>query len=217
MPNFQQMPQKPKNLTHNLKLRLLAPKLPNGNWEPSLSVVVTGNNIKIDVWSNRDGDRDKGNVNAMVSPVELLVMLQAINKAATVAANEQTLRLAFQEQQWEGGRPGASYTGATCYIGKDSEDYIYISLVRTNHEPIKFRFMSPKTGNLIGPDGNALDPLVENKMYASAWAKLMEIVVFNTINDTYVPPVPKQKPQQQPQQQQQSAPMKFDESIMPFN
>ena len=217
MPTYQ---QKPKNLTHDRKLKLLAPTLEGGNWEPSFSVIVTGNNVKLEVWSNRDGDRDKGQVVAKPTLVELLAVLQAVETSTDNADGEINFSYEFKEQQFEGGRPGPYYTVAQLYVGKDKEGYCFISLIRKNHQPIPFRFMSPKSGSLAGPGGNAIDPLTENKLFAKAWAKTMEKIVIGTITKTYVAPPPKEPrgngySQQQAPQQQASAPKTFDETL-PF-
>lgn len=187
-PNYMQ--PREKTALDNPKLKLSAEKLPNGDGRPTLQVYWSGNNPRIDVYTNVKTDREGGKIRAALDDVVLKVFLNSILKLCLPETPNGT-QYAIENKNYiyPGGKRSATpVLVSTLISGKDKEGRIFVSLLSSqdNVSKVMFRFGEHYYHSLVGRgNDNVLTPAFVSAEFAKAWVESINEVYALVAADNY--------------------------------
>lgn len=135
-------PVREKNALDDTKLRLWADPVNGSKGSPSLQIVYTDVNPRINVYTNVPGDKDDGRISAaldMYSVGELFQMLRDLADP-TSEKGTNTIIETKKPARKDGKATGELWTDTTVVVGKDKDGRIYISVLAYDKQRPKIKF-----------------------------------------------------------------------------
>jgi len=186
MSNQQYSTPLPKTAFNEYKIRLLAPKPDGQRRAPSLTVAVIRNNPRIDVYTEVEGDKDRGKITAPMDSVTFFALMDILEKTIDGPADEQT------KISNKVGPPQDKRQVSTTIVGKDKEGRVFISLVATERPKVKFVFLPSDWHTLVHKDGSPYTEAELSMVYARAWLRLMSNLVPAVLDTHFMEPEPRE-------------------------
>jgi len=185
MANQQYQTPLPKTAFNEFKMRLLAPKPDGQRRAPSLSVSVIRNNPRIDVYTEVEGDRDRGKITAPMDSTTFFALLSVLEAVIEGPSDEQT------KITNKIGPPQDKRIVSTTIVGKDKDGKVFISVVATERPKVKFVFLPSDWHSFAHKDGTPYGEAELSMVYARAWLKLLSSLVPAVLNTHYMEPEPR--------------------------
>ena len=167
-------PTRQKTILDQKNLKLNAKPLNGAKYPPTLSMYVTGQNVRIDVYTNLESDKANGSIQAGMDYPNAIVLLKRLlhyaNPATPAGESECMQNLGTV---WSGGRPSENpvIKSKTVY-GKTAEGLVYISVLSYDdaRPKIRFYFGEGFFHHLVKPNGVKFEDAELSCIAADAWA-----------------------------------------------
>lgn len=179
MSNFQPTPRT-KTILDDTKFKLSAEPLDKGRGRPTLSLYVTGNNPRIDVYTNVPDDKDKGLIRAKIDYIILQTIIELIRQMAV--RNPQgpdLMAIECKDYTWNNRQRSDQVEVLTrIIVGRDEENKVYIQLMSVDPSRPKIRFYFGRNlyHTLVASDGKPLSPAETSRLGALAWARNLDCI-----------------------------------------
>ena len=192
--NFRRPPRK-KNVLDETKLRLSADPVSGSKRRPSLAFSVVKNNPRIDIYTNVEGDKNNGNIRAVMDAPVFFALIGLVEKAIE---SEPGQRFVIQNKNYkwfgQGKKSDAPVNLSDTLVGKDAEGRIFISVIdkEDNSRPkIKFIFSSGYWHDLFHGDGSPFSEAEDSVLCAKAFTEMLKGLVPLVMANEYTPPPPR--------------------------
>lgn len=190
-----QFPQREKHALDDFKLRLSAEKLPNGKSRPTLTVTVVNNNPRFVVYTQVEGDKDNGKIQAEVDMQVMYSILEAI-EMVIAGPNDNRFQFVNKNFTWFGGKKSDTpQVLSKIQIGKDNTGVVYISVLSAQNDrpKIKFPFGFSNFHQLVRPGTDEAVPESEiSVLAAKGWIRLMTELLADVFVDKWTEPQKKE-------------------------
>lgn len=191
MSGFQNRPPLPKTALNERKLVLSAP-VPDSKKLATLDVSVAINQPRIGVWTNVEGDPNKGRVTAKMDTLTFFAVLEALR---IVISGERNADGKYRRFDIPCKRPGqgSSEPIPEAFITlarEESDGRIYIAVTGGNVTPVKFHFGPTQFHDSWKENREPINVSTLSELYANAWGRVMAELTPNVLNTHYSPPEP---------------------------
>lgn len=125
-------PQRNKNHLENKQNRLYGIPVKEGAGTPTLLFYYSNNTAKIDVWSNLEGDKDKGRNSLFFDEVVASDFLATLDKVIKRGGTDYSISVDVFKKKWDQGAKAFGKEPkleARICVGRDKEGRIFISLL----------------------------------------------------------------------------------------
>ncbi len=175
------------NITH---ARIMDLKGEGEHSRATFKVTVTGNKVRIAIWTNIDGDADNGKISvALGDPRIWFVAMQMLRDVAQPSFQDGERRVIRISRNGQQGFKGDPIRDGDLFIGKDKEGVVYLSYVRNNRPKIKFPLItSDRFYEILDSQGNPLDKRENSAATAVGYANITDSVVAATLSKEYADP-----------------------------
>lgn len=184
---------RPKNALDEYKLRLTAPKFEGSQRPPMLAFQVIGNNPRIDVYTNKPGDKSGGIIRAAMDSPTFFMLLETLRAAIDEAPGwKNYIENKMPARDEAGNRAKGVEVVSKTVIGKDEKGMVYISVISSDPErpKVKFLFKTSYFHDLLDGEGNRLGASDMSCRVARGFVRLMEHLSANVLDSHYRQPQP---------------------------
>lgn len=186
------MPQRAPRKKHYLddyKLRLSAEPLSGGKGRPSLCATVVNNNPRIDVYTNKPDDKNRGQITAKMDAPTMYVLLELIKSLFDAPPKTQ-----YAIKNLRPGENKEKIHDTTTVVGKDDQGRIYIAVLSADPErpKVNFLFGMAHYHTLAAGNGVKLTEGEISVFAARAWCNLIKELMINVMTDNYTEPPPRE-------------------------
>jgi len=184
-----QRPAPPKKTAiDEWKIRLSGEQLNGGNKKPTLAFSVVKNQVRINVKTNVEGDKEYGLIRAaMDSPTffALLVELQnAIDAPGEYKAYIKNQNYTF----YQGKRSESPTLVSTTILGKDANGRVYLTVTAKDRPKPIFYFASTFFHSVLKADGSSYTEAEDSVLYAKAFVTLLTGLTPAVLANEYIEP-----------------------------
>jgi hypothetical protein len=205
-----------KTALNERKLQLSSPHLDNPKRKSSLQVQVIVNNVHMTVYTNVEGDANKGTIKARLDAYTFFALLQALADITEVDKTPDGKYPDFKipsKRMKQGGSFGDLEKESTIIIGREDDGRIFIAIVDGIATSVKFHFGPTDFHDDWTFNGKPIDKGQLSAIYANGWGKIMSLLTANVLDTHFVEPEPRdpnqgrngQKPQAAPQSNNSAA------------
>lgn len=181
-------PERKLNAFNEAKLRIFGEPVNGSKRAPWIGVSIFGNNPRLEVQTNVDGDKNYGFINGNMDSTSFYMMLAALRKCIGMDSKCQ-YRVPNQTGPFNEMR-----LASTIYVGKDDEGCVYISVIDVDKErpKIKFVMMPSSYHTLTDESGAALSKAEISTLFAEGWVDLISKLIPPVLAADYTPPPPRE-------------------------
>lgn len=185
-------PKREKHYLDDFKLRLIADPLPGSQKRPTLHVSVINNNPRVDVWTNKDGDKNNGSIQGKMDAVGFSTLIERFKFILNSAIPKSQISLVCSRP---GQNRGEVIREATVVCGLDDNGIAYMSVVAADPDrpKIKFMFGNTQFQTLVAGNGQKLTDSEISISFALGWINLIKETMWNVLTDKYVHKEPGEK------------------------
>ena len=167
---------------------------------PSIQVHVTNCSPRMKLYMN-DGSENKA-YSFNLKPASMFAFFEAIK---TVATSEEPDKIGWQIKSnfpHSGPRTEKPTIISTLSVGRDNEGVVYLAFQVKGLQVAKFPFGSSSFfEEMIGPDGEKLNPVTASSICAKGWVTLFSELITTHLAVRSKEPPPSQSQQRPPQTQ----------------
>jgi hypothetical protein len=199
--NGQQPLPKVKTIIDHWGLKLTAKPINGSTRRPSLGVSVYKNEPHFIVYTNVEGDKDKGKIEAKTDVTTFLSSIAALRK---IIKGPSDNRITIELKQFRflgGGRKSETpMLDTKIVVGKDTNGVVFIAVVSWDKDrpTIRFPFVPSNHSNFLNTQGEPLSEAEVSEMRAEAYCDLMTELVPSMLRTHYV-----EEPRKDPNANQQ--------------
>lgn len=159
--------------------------------EPTLSLIVKDNLVKLRVYTNKENDKNKGMIDCELKPYEWGMVLEMIDAASR---NPEFGVLSLEEHGrvfMQGKMSDKPLHKASVIVGRDGEGQVFISVTAYSKERPKVKFVFAPDANTYPvrslTDGNMTPAAgsVISELYARSYVKTMRGAVEKVWTDNH--------------------------------
>lgn len=184
-------PPRKKNALDEYKLRMSCPPVQGATRPGSLALSVVKNQVHIDVYTNVPNDKNNGNIRAAMDSTMFYALLELAKTVPQLEANQNHKIPNKNHTFFEGKRSEEPKLVSTTIVGRDKEGVCFIAIVAKDRPYLKFNFLPTNYHQLLGVDGNPMDPAKTSEFMLAGWINTMTQLVGAVLVAEYVEPPPK--------------------------
>ena len=152
------------------------------NW----TVKVSGNKVRLTVWSGIDGDVDNGKIALVLDPEQWYQVMSLLEYTIQNRRDDAYVNMVeIKAIGREGYKAGPKPTG-DIYIGRDKEGVIFISMVIFNRPKIKFNFEDGYWYQYKKKDGGEWSKVDASELVAKAYLTRANHIISTLLVTDYV-------------------------------
>lgn len=189
MSQQQQMPKAIVNMFSLMNGWLYTDPVQGAQKRPTLRVGVFGNNPRLTVRTNVEGDQNHGKIDFNCDLATFAAAIAYVRKLANGVDCEPHMEFVYQNDFVAGKKLDSIIPLTNLVIGKDAEGRIYIALVssQTSRPRIKFYFGPSKHHDILLKDKSKAGPGLLSQCYAEGWAKPAYDLVIHYLTADFDP------------------------------
>lgn len=182
----------PKTALNEYKLKMFAP-IGGTRRKSSLGVSTANNQPRLIVNTNIEGDPKDGFIMARLDTLSFMSVLEAMRIIIKGEKNAEGKYRRFDIPCKYPAKGGAEYiTDSHVTIGREEDDgRIFIAVTGNNVTPVKFHYGPTECHEGWLENKQPIDVKVLSEIYANAWCRTFNQLVFNALSDNYVLPPPR--------------------------
>lgn len=179
------------NLLDEFKLRLSADALPGAKVygdrkaTPALAIRIKDNQPRFVVYTNVENDKNNGIIEAAMDSFVFFTVIQGLRDVAEgrspgFVVNNRGYSFGAQ------GRSSEPFTLSQTRVGVNDDGIICISVIAKNRPEAIFKFGPHEWHPMLDRQGNSLSIKEQTRMYALAYATIMEKAVIRILGDEFI-------------------------------
>lgn len=182
----------PKTALDEYKLALSAP-IPGMRKKSTFKVSTANNQPRFMVFTGIEGDPKNGFIMARLDTLSFMSVLEAMRIVIKGELNTEGKYRRFDIPCKYPAKGGSEYiTDSHVTIGRDEDDgRIFIAVTGNNVTPVKFHFGPTECHDGWLENKMPIDPKLLTEIYANAWCRTFNHMVFTILSDNYTPPPPR--------------------------
>lgn len=184
-------PVRVKNALFENKLKLYSP-VPDSKRPASLGISTFANNPCLTVYTNIEGDANKGTIRANVDTFTLMAVVSALadvldTKPNTEGKYEVSYRIPAKRKK-PGGGWGDLIVESWIHVARDPDGRVYLAITDGVATSIKFYFGPSDFHNEWQFNGKPIDGVKLGEIYANAWGRTLSEMVTQVLVINYEEP-----------------------------
>lgn len=187
--------QRPKNALDERNLKLTGDLLPGSTRPPTMSVVALSNQLRFSCYTNKEHDKNNGQINAKMSSIAAYAFLETLKEA--IADPTPDKRYGMENDGVVNGDWRNPSHETTLFAGRDAKGVIYIGVTHVDESRprLKFPLLPTNFHRFVNRDGSPCGDVKSSEFWARGWCKLLEVLAGCVLATNYVEPKPKDAPQ----------------------
>lgn len=183
---------RPQNVLNEFKLRMTCAPLEGAivKWDkpqtPTMAISIKDNQVVLTVYTNVEGDKDNGRIQAEMDTFTFYGIMEAIRTIADDKTFAGALTIDNMGHFFTGGgrseKPGIL---SQTVIGRDSEGSVFISLISGKRPKAKFVFRPSGLHNW-SRNGEPLSRAETSEIYARGQANVLSKLVARVLGDEFI-------------------------------
>lgn len=185
----QNMPKAVVNMFSLMNGWLYTDPVQGAKKQPTLRIGVFGNNPRLTVRTNVEGDQNYGKIDFNCDLATFAAAIAYIRRLAKGDAVEPHMEFVYQNDFVAGKKLDSIIPLTNLVVGKDGEGRIYIALIssQTQRPRIKFYFGPSKFHDILLKDKSKAGPGLLSQCYAEGWAKPAYDLVIHYLTADFDP------------------------------
>lgn len=193
MSNFRPAPRK-KNYIDYSGLRLSAPATGDSKQRPSFAVSVAKNGLRIDVYTNVEGDKNNGNIRMDLTGVNIFTLADTLRNLHSYE-NGSRFTIETKDYIWNNNkRSEKPMPQSRLVLGRDKQGYAFISLLSfdDSRPKIQFIFEAPFKSELLR-NGQPIPETEVSVLVARAFGEAIASLTPSVLAAEFIEPEKKDK------------------------